>query len=236
MIYDAGFMIVTVITAAIGGLVGMVLRQKIKKYNNIRLSAGLTGAQVAKQMLEHYHLYDVNIVEGRGTLTDHYNPSTKTVSLSPAIYHGQSISAAAVAAHECGHAVQHDEAYEWLEARSRIVPIVQFSAQIQQYVLIGAFATFGATSGASGLGNLLMLVCIALFAVTALFSFITLPVEFDASKRALAWLDETNITKGAEYDGAKDALKWAAMTYVASALSALIMVLYLIMKFRGNQR
>lgn len=231
MIYDAGFMIVTVITAAIGGLVGMVLRQKINKYNNIRLSAGLTGAQVAKQMLEHYHLYDVKIVEGRGTLTDHYNPSTKTVSLSPAIYHGQTISAAAVAAHECGHAVQHDEAYEWLEARSRIVPIVQFSASIQQYVLMGAFIGVGA----GGFGNLLMLVCIVLFSITALFSFVTLPVEFDASKRALAWLDETNIARGSEYDGAKDALKWAAMTYVAAALSALIMVLYLVMKFMNSR-
>jgi len=164
-------------------------------------------------------------------LSDHYNPATKTISLSPIIYQGNSIAAAAVAAHECGHAVQHAESYAFLEMRSKIVPMVQFSSKAQRFVLMGAF--MGVGSGA--FGGTIMLACIILFGVTALFSFITLPVEFDASNRALAWLDDAGITHGAEYEGAKDALKWAAMTYVAAALSALIMVLYFVVQFMGSR-
>ncbi len=230
---NMGYMLITVITAAIGGLVGKVLQKKIQKYLQVPMRSGLSGAQVAKQMLEHYGLHDVRIVEGQGFLTDHYNPQTKTISLSPNIYQGTSVASAAVAAHECGHAVQHAESYGFLKMRSAIVPIVQFSSKMQQFVLMGAFMGVGL---GEAIGNTLMMAAIAVFSITALFSFITLPVEFDASKRALAWLDETGITQGEEYDGAKDALKWAAMTYVAAALSALIMVLYLLTRLQSRRR
>ncbi|MEM7106288.1 MAG: zinc metallopeptidase [Bacteroidota bacterium] len=230
MVFDTGYMLIVILTAAVGGLIGFILRAKIKKYSNVPISAGITGAEVARRMLEHYGLYDVQVVEGRGVLTDHYNPRTKTISLSPEIYRGRTIASTAVAAHECGHAVQHAEAYQWLEMRSAIVPLVQFSARAQQWVLIGAFAGVSA-----GLGNILLLACVFLFSITAFFSVITLPVEFDATKRGLAWLDSSGIARGSEHDGARDALKWAAMTYVAAAMSAMIMVLYLISKM-GNRR
>jgi len=230
--YTGGYMIITLITAAIGGLVGKVLQRKINKYLQVPMRSGRTGAQIAKQMLDHYQLYDVRIVEGQGMLTDHYNPQTKTISLSPPIYNGTSVASAAVAAHECGHAVQHAESYAFLQMRSAIVPLVQMSSKAQRFVLMGAFMGAGASAA---IGGTLMIACIAVFSVTALFSFITLPVEFDASNRALAWLDDTGAVQGEEYDGAKDALKWAAMTYVAAALSALIMVLYLVMRF-SNRR
>lgn len=236
---NMGYMLITVITAAIGGLVGKVLQSKIQKYLQVSMQAGLSGAQVAKQMLEHYGLHDVRIVEGKGFLTDHYNPQTKTISLSPNIYQGTSVASAAVAAHECGHAVQHAEAYSFLQMRSAIVPIVQFSAKMQRYVLMGAFMGIGgaAAGGGGSIGNILLLAAIVLFSITALFSFVTLPVEFDASKRALVWLDESGVAKSdEEYDGAKDALKWAAMTYVAQALSALIMVLYLLSRLQSRRR
>ncbi len=228
-----GYMIVTMIAAAIGGLVGKVLQSKINKYLQVPMSSGQSGAQIAQQMLDHYNLHDVRIVEGQGMLTDHYNPQTKTISLSPPIYQGTSVASAAVAAHECGHAVQHAEAYSFLQMRSAIVPLVQLSSKAQQFVLMGAFMGMGM---AQGVGGILMLACIVLFSITALFSFITLPVEFDASNRALAWLDDTGAVQGAEYDGAKDALKWAAMTYVAAALSALIMVLFFVMRYMGSRR
>lgn len=225
-----GYMIITAIMAGIGGLIGKVLKSKIEKYARVPLQSGMTGAQVAKQMLDHYGLHDVQIVQGQGYLSDHYNPASKTISLSPIIYGGNSVAAAAVAAHECGHAVQHAEAYAFLEMRSKIVPMVQFSSKAQQYVLMATFMGIGA--GASGF---IMLACVILFGVTAMFSFITLPVEFDASKRALAWLDDTGIATGSDYTGAKDALKWAAMTYVSAALSALIMVLYFLMRYMNSR-
>jgi Zn-dependent membrane protease YugP len=149
---------------------------------------------------------------------------SKTIALSPQIYNGQSVMAAAVAAHECGHAVQHATSYEWLKARSAIVPAVKAASVAQQWLLVGAFMMLNQFPQ-------LMLITIIAFVITTAFAFVTLPVEFDASSRALAWLDETGITRGAEYDGAKDALKWAGMTYVASALSSLIMVLYLISRY-----
>jgi len=227
-----GYMMVTLVMAAIGGLVGKVLQRKINKYLQVPMRSGQNGAQIAKQMLDHYGLYDVRIVEGQGMLTDHYNPQTKTISLSPPIYSGTSVASAAVAAHECGHAVQHAEAYAFLQMRSAIVPFVQFSSKAQQFVLMGAFMGMGM---AGQVGGLLMLACVVLFGITALFSFITLPVEFDASNRALAWLDDTGAVQGEEYHGAKDALKWAAMTYVAAALSALVMVMYFLMRYMNRR-
>lgn len=214
----------------IGFFVSGRLKSKFNKYSRIPIQAGLSGAEVAQSMLDYYNIQDVQIVQGQGRLTDHYNPKTKTVSLSPEVYQGRSIASAAVAAHECGHVVQHAEAYSMLALRSNIVPLVQFSSQIQQFLFM-AFI-FGMGSGLGG--NWLMLALTATFGVTALFSLVTLPVEFDASKRALVWLDNNGITRGAEYDGAKDALWWAAMTYVAQALSALVMFLYFLLNFGGN--
>lgn len=224
-----GYMIVGGILSVIGMFISSRLQSKAKKYGAIPIRSGYTGKEVAEMMLRHYGVDDVTIVQGQGFLTDHYHPVKKVVSLSPAIYSGNSIMAAAVAAHECGHAVQHAEAYPFLQMRSAIVPIVQFSSNIQQFVLIAAFM-------AIGMGYTLpMLIAIVVFAITALFSFITLPVEFDATRRGLEWLKSSGVSQGAEYDGAKDALKWAAMTYVSAALSALVMVLYLVLQFASRR-
>lgn len=232
--FDSGYMIITLVMGGLSGLIGMVLKNKINKYLAINMRAGLTGEAVARKMLDHYGVHDVQIIQGQGMLTDHYNPQSKTISLSPAIFGGTSIASAAVAAHECGHAVQHAEAYAPLKMRSAIVPVVQFSSSMQQYVFMGAM--FMGLGAGSAMGNMLMMALIAIFGITALFSVVTLPVEFDASARALKWLDNSGVAQpGEEYAGAKDALKWAAMTYVAAALSAIVMVLYFIMKFKSSQ-
>lgn len=216
-------------------LVGMVisgrLKSKFKQYSRIPTSSGKTGAEVAMDMLRHYGVNDVQVKQGKGMLTDHYNPLKKTISLSPEVYQGRHVSAAAVAAHECGHAVQHAQAYQMLKVRSALVPAVQFSTRIQQFLFMGFL--MGAGLG-SAVGGFLMIALVATFGIAALFALVTLPVEFDASRRALVWLDDTGTTQGAEYDGAKDALWWAAMTYVASAMSALVMFLYFLLTFLGN--
>ena len=233
--FDIGYLIITGVAGLIGGLIGQILKKKMTKYANMPIRAGISGKEVAKKMLDHYGIYDVQIVEGQGFLTDHYNPGAKVISLSPAIYRGQTIAAAAVAAHECGHAVQHDQAYAPLKMRSAVVPLVNISAKMQQFLFMGAaFVGMGTASGS--MGNYLLMALVAVFGVTALFSIITLPVEFDASARALSWLDESGTLDGEEYRGAKDGLKWAAMTYVAAALSAIVMVLYFLMKLKARQR
>ncbi len=215
----------------VGMVVGGKLKSKFQKYAQMPLRSGMSGREVAEAMLRHYGINDVKIVQGRGMLTDHYNPVSKTVSLSPHVYQGRSVSAAAVAAHECGHAVQHNKSYAWLKLRSALVPVVNLAARSQQWLFMAAIFAL-----ASGGGATLMLITIAAFSITALFSFVTLPVEFDASRRALIWLDETGVTQGTEYEGAKDALWWAAMTYVSAALSALVMVIYLVMRYAGSNR
>ncbi len=224
-----GYFIVAGILSFVGMVISQRLKSKFNKYSNIPIRAGLSGQEVAEQMLRHFGINDVKVVEGHGFLTDHYNPATKTVSLSEGVYRGRNIAAAAVAAHECGHAVQHAESYSMLQVRSALVPIVNMSAMAQQWLLIIAFLTLSAMPS-------IMLITIIAFAVTTLFSFITLPVEFDASRRALVWLDNSGVARGQEYDGAKDALWWAAMTYVTAALSALVMVLYLILQYAGASR
>lgn len=223
-----GFYIVTIALSIIGFYVSNRLKSKFKKYGKIPVRSGMSGAEIARTMLSHYGISDVTVTMGQGSLTDHYNPLTKTVSLSPGVYEGRSVAAAAVAAHECGHAVQHKEAYTMLQFRSSIVPVVQVASRMQQFLLIIAFVLMNQFPQ-------IMLITIAAFMITTLFSLITLPVEFDASKRALAWLDNSNITSGGEYDGAKDALKWAAMTYVAAALSALVILVYLIFSYAGRR-
>lgn len=225
-----GYIIILVMFTAIGWFVSSRLKSKFKKYAKIPNSSGMTGYEVGIAMMEHYGVTDVRIIEGRGSLTDHYNPITKTVALSPQVYNGRSIASAAVAAHEVGHVVQHATAYNFLMVRSKLVPVVMFSSRIQQYLFMGLIFGMGVGLG----GSWMITIIAATFGVTALFSLITLPVEFDASKRALVWLDNSGITRDQEYEGAKDALWWAAMTYVAQALSALVMFLYFLMMAAGR--
>ncbi len=224
-----GYMMIAGVMTLIGMVISGRLKSKFAKYSQIPTQSGMSGQEIAQSMLNNYGIHDVKVIESKGFLSDHYNPLNKTVALSPAVYHGRSVAATAVAAHECGHAVQHATSYPLLKLRSGLVPLVKISSQAQQWLLLLAFGGFGA--GASG-SNTILLVTIIAFAITALFSFITLPVEFDASRRALMWIDQTGVTTGAQYEGAKDALKWAAMTYVAAALSALVMLLYLLARYR----
>ena len=224
-------MIIQYVLFAVFGLLGMLvqnrLKSKMEKYSQIPFLRGMTGAQVAKKMLEYYGIFDVQIVQGGGFLSDHYNPTNKTVSLSQGIYDGQSIAAAAVAAHECGHAVQHATAYSMLTMRSAMVPMVNIAASAQQFIWMAMILIAS---------PMMMFVAVLAFGVTTLFSLITLPVEFDASRRALAWLDATGTLQGEEYAGAKDALWWAAMTYVVAALSAAAQFLYILMRYLGDRR
>ena len=221
------YMVIAAVLSAVGMYVSGQLKRKFTRYSQVPVSSGMSGAEVARAMLQHYNIHDVQIVEGQGYLTDHYNPATKTISLSPPVYRTQSVAAAAVAAHECGHAVQHATAYSMLQMRSRLVPLVSVAARAQSWLLLAAFLLLNTMPQ-------LMLITIIAFAITTLFSFITLPVEFDASKRALVWLDNSGVARGQEYDGAKDALWWAAMTYVSAALSSLVMLLYLILRFSSS--
>lgn len=225
-----GLIVISVIFTGIGMLISGRLKSKFAHYSKMPTQSGVSGAEVARQMLQHYGIQDVQIVQGQGMLTDHYNPQTKTVSLSPEVFQGRHVAAAAVAAHECGHAVQHATAYSMLQMRSALVPVVQISASLQQYLFM-----FGLVGMASFNSPIILLIAIAAFAVTTLFSLVTLPVEFDASRRALVWLDSSNVARGQEYAGAKDALNWAALTYVAAALAALVQLLYLVMMFLNRR-
>ncbi len=229
-----GYMIIVGFFTLIGWLVGNRLKSKFKYYSQRAITGNMSGADVAQKMLQHFGINDVKIVQGQGMLTDHYNPLSKTISLSPEVFQGRSIASAAVAAHECGHAVQHAQAYSMLQVRSALVPVVNFSSRIQQFLFMGMMVGMGAMGMTSGIGQLLLLVLTVTFGLTALFSLITLPVEFDASKRALLWLDESGVVQGEQYDGAKDALTWAAMTYIVSALSALVVFLYFFFRMMGN--
>ena len=211
-------------------LVQMRFKNKFKKYSEMPLTSGMSGAEIAQKMLHDSQIYDVKIISVEGQLTDHYNPADRTVNLSPEVYHGRSVAAAAVAAHECGHAIQHATAYSWLQYRSAMVPMVNVASKVVSFTLmIGVMLAVFSNS------LLLLQIGVAALAVTTVFSFVTLPVEFDASNRALAWLNTANITYGQEEnDGAKDALKWAAMTYVIAALSALVTLLYYAQMLMGR--
>lgn len=208
------------------------LKSKFKKYSKIKLKNGLSGKEIAEKMLSDNGITDVQVVSTKGQLTDHYNPVNKTINLSEAVYAQRNAAAAAVAAHECGHAVQHATAYSWLTLRSQIVPAVGFSSKISNFVIMAGLILM--YSG-SALGSMLFLAGIVLFAMTTLFTFITLPVEFDASNRALAWLENKNMVTQKEHAGAKDALKWAARTYVVAALGSLATLLYFISMFLGRR-
>ncbi|HEX5113129.1 MAG TPA: zinc metallopeptidase [Saprospiraceae bacterium] len=219
-----GYLVLVGAIALVGFLVQNQLRSKFHKYGQVGLSNRLSGAQIAQNMLDFYGIHDVQILQGEGMLTDHYNPQTKSVHLSPEVYNGRSVSAAAVAAHECGHAVQHANAYAALKFRSAIVPVVRVAAIAQQWGFFAAILFLGSFPQ-------LLLIMIVAMAITTLFSLVTLPVEFDASNRALAWLEKTGITQGTEHDFAKDALKWAALTYVVAAVSAVATLVYFILSY-----
>ncbi len=222
-------LIVSLIFIGISMAVSAILKGRFAAYSKIPLKAGLTGKEVAEKMLRENGIYDVKVISVQGFLSDHYNPLTKTVNLSPEVYSNYSVASAAIAAHECGHAVQHSDAYSWLMLRSKLVPAVQFSSSIVNWILL-----IGVIMASSG-NSTLLLVGIGLFAATVLFSLITLPVEFDASRRALAWLNNTNVTTTEEYPKAKNALTWAAMTYVVAALAAVVTLIQYVMIYMGGR-
>ncbi|MGK6351920.1 zinc metallopeptidase [Parapedobacter sp. DT-150] len=226
----AGYWIIFIGIMLVSMIVQWRFKSKFKKYSEMPLSSGMTGRDVAEKMLHDHGIHDVQIISAQGRLSDHYNPANRTVNLSPEVYSGRSIAAAAVAAHECGHAVQHAKAYAWLQLRSAMVPAVSVASKLVTWVLL-----IGVIMAASG--NIWVLtIGVAALAVTTLFSFVTLPVEFDASKRALAWLDNKGITHSSvEHAGAKDALWWAAMTYVVAALSSLVTLLYYASMLMGRR-
>jgi Zn-dependent membrane protease YugP len=220
-----GFYIIIGLISLISWLVSKKLKSKFKYYSTIQLENGLSGKEIAEKMLHDNGIYDVKIISTPGQLTDHYNPQTKTVNLSESVYEQRNTASASVAAHEVGHAVQHAQAYQWLQLRSTLVPAVNISSKFSQWLVIGGLI-LGAASGNSGIGFTIAVIGLAMMGVATLFSFITLPVEYDASNRALAWLKTNNMLTNREQDGAKDALKWAARTYLVAALGSLAMLLY----------
>jgi hypothetical protein len=226
-----GYYIIAGVIALLSSLVSKQLQRKFKKYSQLHLKNGMSGAEIAEKMLRDHGIFDVKVISTPGQLTDHYNPRNKTVNLSEVVYSQRNASAAAVAAHECGHAVQHATAYSWLTMRSKIVPIVNIASGLSQWVIMGGLAL----SVASSIGRLLMLIGIVLYGVIALFSVITLPVEYDASNRALKWLENKNMLTRDEQAGAKDALKWAARTYLVAAIGALSTLMYFISRYVSNK-
>lgn len=225
-------LLISVVFMVIGMIVQYRLKSKFTQYGKVPVASGLSGKEIAEKMLRDNGIYDVQVVSANGFLSDHYDPTKKTVNLSPEVYNGRSVAAAAVASHECGHAVQHATAYSMLMLRSRLVPIVQISTNLSQWIILIGLGLFTMRGG----NQTMLLVGIIMFAVSTLFSIITLPVEFDASARALKWLDNSGMAKGAEHDKAKDALKWAALTYVVAALASIAMLIQYIMIYQGRSR
>ncbi|MBK7375330.1 MAG: zinc metallopeptidase [Ferruginibacter sp.] len=227
-----GIIAISVVFMLIGMLVQYRLKSKFSEYSRVATSSGMSGREVAEKMLKDNGIYDVQVISADGFLSDHYNPLNKTVNLSPDVFEGRTVSAAAVAAHECGHAVQHATAYSMLMLRSKLVPAVKISSTLSQWVIIAGLGMFGFGGG----NPTVLLIGIVLFAVSTLFSVITLPVEFDASSRALKWLDGARITTNTEHTKAKDALKWAALTYVVAALASIAMLVQYILIYQSRSR
>ena len=219
------FYILIGVIALASWIVSNTLQRKFKKYSQISLRNGMSGAEIAEKMLADHGITDVQVISTPGRLTDHYNPKDKTVNLSEAVYNQRNAAAAAVAAHEVGHAVQHAQAYDWLTMRSQLVPVVSISSRFSQWLVIGGLI-LGAASGNAGIGFYIAMAGLFFMALATLFSFITLPVEYDASNRALAWLRNKNMVSQEEFAGSEDALKWAARTYLVAALGSLAMLLY----------
>ena len=230
MIMSNGIFLVSLVFLGISFLVSAILKSKFTKYSKIPLSNGMTGREIAEKMLRENGIYDVKVTSVEGFLSDHYNPATKTVNLSPEVYTGSGISAAAVAAHECGHAVQHATHYGPLTLRSKMVPAVHLSSMLVNWVLLAGMVVLAYSKNPT-----VLLVGIIIMSITVFFTLVTLPVEFDASKRALAWLNTTNVANAQEYPKAKDALKWAATTYVVAALAAIVQLIQYIMIYLGSR-
>jgi len=209
-------------------LVGWQLKNKFEKYSKVHLRNGMSGAEIATKMLHDHGIYDVKVISTPGRLTDHYNPMDKTVNLSEAVYNQRNAAAAAVAAHEVGHAVQHATAYSWLTMRSKLVPVVNIASNLVQWALIGGIVFIQLYNNTT-----VLLIGVVLFALTTVFSIVTLPVEYDASNRALKWLETKNMVTREELSGAKDSLKWAARTYVVAALASIGTLLYYVMILIG---
>jgi Zn-dependent membrane protease YugP len=226
------YLLLIIVIAAASWWVGNTLKKKFKHYSKITLRNGLTGKEIAEQMLSDHGIRDVKVVSTPGMLTDHYNPMTKTVNLSEGVYMQRNASAAAVAAHECGHAVQHATGYEWLQLRSTLVPMVSVASNFSMYIIFGGLIA----SQTLVFGQTIALIGVGLYGLGTVFSFITLPVEYDASNRALDWLKRKNMVSQQELEGATDALKWAARTYVVAALASLATLMYLLFRVMGNSR
>lgn len=204
------------------------LKSKVRKYSKEFLPSGLTGREIAEKMLHDHGIYDVKVQCIKGQLTDHYNPTNKTLNLSEDVYNGSHVAAAAVAAHECGHAVQHQEAYHWLGLRSALVPFANIGGTLSTWVILGGLVLLSVLAENQTIGYAVTLIGIGLYALTTIFTFVTLPVEYNASARALSWLENSGLVSGAMHNDAKDALKWAARTYVVAALASLATLLYYI--------
>ena len=226
--FDLGSMIIGGVVMLVSWLVSNRLQSKFDYYSKVHLRNGMSGAEIAEKMLADHGIHDVKVISTPGQLTDHYNPANKTVNLSESVYNQRNAAAAAVAAHECGHAVQHATAYSWLTMRSKLVPIVSVTSSVVQWILLAGVLMIETFPS-------LLLIGIIIFAATTLFAFVTLPVEYDASKRALAWLENKRMLTQQEHNGASDALKWAARTYVVAAIGSLGTLLYYIMIFTGRR-
>ena len=229
-----GYYILIGAIALVSWLVSNKLKSKFKEYSQIHLQNGMSGAEIARKMLSDNGINDVKVISVQGQLTDHYNPANKTVNLSEAVYNQRNAAAAAVAAHECGHAVQHAKAYSWLTMRSTLVPVVSVASRMSMFVIIGGIVLMSVLS--AGVGYTVALIGLGLFAMGTIFAFITLPVEYDASNRALAWLESSNMLTSQEHAGAKDSLKWAARTYVVAAIGSLATLLYFALQIFGGRR
>lgn len=224
----SGYMILAGAIMLVSWLVSSRLKSKFEHYSKLQLHNGMSGAEIAEKMLADNGIYDVKVISTPGRLTDHYNPMDKTVNLSEAVYNQRNAAAAAVAAHEVGHAVQHATAYSWLTMRSKLVPVVNIASSLVQWVLIGGIVLIQLYNNTT-----VLLIGVVLFALTTVFSIITLPVEYDASNRALKWLETKNMVTREEYAGAKDSLKWAARTYLVAALASIGTLLYYVMILIG---
>lgn len=229
-----GFYILIGAISLVSWIVSNTLKKKFDKYSKVALRNGMSGAEIAQKMLADHGIFDVKVISTPGRLTDHYNPADKTVNLSEAVYNQRNAAAAAVAAHEVGHAVQHAKAYEWLTMRSKLVPVVNISSQFSQWLVIGGMI-LGAGAGQTGIGFVIAIIGLIFMSLATIFSFVTLPVEYDASNRALAWLKNKNMVSQQELEGSTDALKWAARTYLVAAIGSLASLLYWALQILGNR-
>ncbi|MFJ1442310.1 zinc metallopeptidase [Capnocytophaga canimorsus] len=227
-----GYYVLIGVISLLSMLISWRLKSKFKHYSQVHLRNNMTGAEIAEKMLKDHGIHDVKVISTPGMLTDHYNPQNKTVNLSEGVYNQSNAAAAAVAAHECGHAVQHAQAYKWLQMRSMLVPVVSITSNMSMFVIMAGLGL----ALVSKLGIYVAIIGVVMMGLATLFSFVTLPVEYDASNRALVWLKNKNMVTPDEYTGAQDALKWAARTYLVAALGALAMLIYWVLRIASSSR